>query len=77
MSKPNTIIAIGYSGNMKCYLNISREEALKRFNISDGPFDPSWHHISEFTFTDEFWAYAIDLVDVEIRSQLKPSPDKV
>ena len=36
----NTLISIGYLGGKKCYLNISVEEAIKRFCKDDGDITP-------------------------------------
>lgn len=60
--KENTLIIIGYTGIMKAYLNVSRDEAIKRYNVSEGikenePLERALR-IEEFSFTDEFSVYS-------------------
>lgn len=59
----NRIIAIGWLGSMQCYLNVSREEALRRYLV-DNPIEVEYtktqkDFIREFEFEDEFWAYSV------------------
>jgi hypothetical protein len=51
----NKIISIGWTGSKRCYLNISREEAVERYKKSEGVLDPP--DVDEFEFGDEFGAY--------------------
>ncbi len=59
----NTLISIGYTGCKSCYLNISKEEAVKRYckqcNIEIQDFDEREYSIRIFEFEDEFSAYDI------------------
>lgn len=69
MTKPkNKIISIGWTGCKNCYLNVSREEAIARYNesertIGSDPYDEAYltKHgiIEEFEFDDEFNAYEV------------------
>lgn len=55
----NKIIAFGYVGNMRVYLNVSREEAERRFKV-EFPQDQDWlKKCREFEFDDEFEVYDI------------------
>ena len=57
----NTLIVIGWLGCKKCYLNVSREEAIRRYKIDDRTGEDEWTAIEgdiiEFQFEDEFSAY--------------------
>lgn len=62
MSKTNKIISIGWTGIKRCYLNVPKEEAIRRYCESDGiSIDKFDEHdsIEEFEFIDEFGAYSI------------------
>lgn len=62
MSSLNKIISIGWLGSKSCYLNISREEAIQRYlvnNPGDSDYLDDSGFITEFEFTDEFWAYSV------------------
>ena len=56
------LIAIGWTGDYRCYLDLDRHTAIERWrNIylkedSSPPDDP---HIIEFEFDDEFNAYEV------------------
>ena len=52
----HTLVLIGWLGTKRAYLDIPREEAIRRYKESDGDIDEE--HIEEFTFTDEFGTYA-------------------
>ena len=52
----NKLISIGYIGLKRCYLNISLEEAKRRYQEEEEEMP---HDISEFEFEDEFCAYAV------------------
>lgn len=54
----NKIIVIGYLGIKRCYLNITKEEALKRY-IDENGHDFEVEDIEEFEFKDEFSVYDI------------------
>lgn len=57
----NKIIAIGYMGSRQCYLNVSREEAMRRYRLHNdmAPDEPIIDHIAELDFDDEFSVYDI------------------
>ena len=59
--KLNKMISIGYLGVMRCYLNISTEEAIERYIKSEGveieDFDEGM--VDVFYFDDEFGAYQV------------------
>ena len=59
----HTLVTIGYTGSNRCYLNVSIEEAIKRFcktwNIDKKEFDEREYIIESFDFIDEFEAYDI------------------
>jgi hypothetical protein len=59
----NRLIYIGYTGMMKCYLNISKDDAIERYirenNISREDFDEYAIKIDYFDFDDEFCAYDV------------------
>lgn len=53
----NTIYAIGFMSGMYCYLNVSQEEAEKRYR-KENP-DTEDYTIMKITFEDEFESYSI------------------
>jgi hypothetical protein len=56
----NKIIAIGYTGQKRCYLNISREEAVSRYLNSEGIKQGLGDEkIDEFEFDTEFAGYDV------------------
>ena len=59
----NTLIVRGWLGCKKCYLNISREEAIERYKRDDGTSEEEFsaieEDIEEFQFEDEFGAYDV------------------
>lgn len=58
----NRIVHIGYTGGMRCYLNMSDEEALKRYCESEGVTEVYVkinEQIESFEFEDEFSAYQV------------------
>jgi len=63
MVKTNKIIAIGYRGDRRCYLNVSEEEAIKRYcdynNISEEEFEYNDVTTYPIEFIDEFSCYDI------------------
>jgi hypothetical protein len=55
----NKLIVIGWSVESKrCYLNVSREEAVRRYSVSE-KYDPDPILITEINFDDEFCAYRV------------------
>lgn len=59
----NNLIRIGYTGDMTCYLNVTREEAIERY-LRDNPFTTyedliKENMVHEFEFDDEFLAYSV------------------
>jgi len=56
----NKLIVIGWLGNKHCYLNISRKEAIRRFEAAEGSMEVDVAEaIEEIEFKDEFQAYEI------------------
>lgn len=60
----NKLIVIGYITNWRCYLNVTKEEAIRRYCESENiPFNECTEEfgveIREIEFLDEFGAYAI------------------
>ena len=56
----NKLIVIGWIGVKRCYLNISREEAIRRYEAAEGCSGiESTELIDEFEFEDEFGAYEV------------------
>ena len=51
----NHLVVIGWMGAKKAYLNVSREEALRRYVETEGEIDGE--HIAEFDFDDQFCVY--------------------
>lgn len=63
-TEKNKLICIGYTGIMKCYLNISEKEAIQRYikeeNISEEQFETNNDiQINIIEFKDEFNAYSV------------------
>ena len=64
MGKKNKLICIGYTGLMKCYLNITEREAIQRYikeeNISETQMEMDYYiQINHIEFDDEFGAYSV------------------
>ena len=59
----NKIIQIGYIGTYRCYLNVSMEEAKRRYSAENlilvEDFDNNGIRIDTFVFDDEFEAYDV------------------
>ena len=56
----NTLVVIGWTGCKKCYLNISREEAIERYKEEDDFAEYlDIGDIEVFNFDDEFGAYDV------------------
>ncbi len=55
----HTLVVIGKIGNRRCYLDVSRDEAVRRFCASEEVDieDIGGYRIREFAFDDEFAAY--------------------
>ncbi len=65
MGTTNKIISIGYTGSKRCYLNISEDEAKRRYCISENMSEEVFDNVmidGYFTvteFDEEFSAYDI------------------
>lgn len=64
MGKKNKLICIGYTGLMKCYLNITEREAIQRYikdeNISETQMEMDNDiQINHIEFDNEFGAYSV------------------
>ena len=63
----NRLVVIGYMSYRKCYLNISKEDALKRYIEEEGELNEMFtvaeyeaaNMLEEFIFKDSFMAYDI------------------
>lgn len=59
----NKLIVIGVTSMLKCYLNITKEEAQARYITEEGELDYISVSIEDFTtvieFKDEFEAYQV------------------
>ncbi len=51
----HTLVLIGYTGGKQAYLDVPRDEAIRRHQASGWSFEPSL--LDEFEFTDEFSVY--------------------
>ena len=65
----NKIIIIGGIGSKKCYLNISKKEAIERYKESEKEFDDEYlnkkiNELEELEFDDEFVVYNIWVQDI-------------
>ena len=56
MPIPNRLVACGFLGMYRVYLNVTKEEAIRRYRELDGE-DPT--NVQEVEFTDEFYAYEV------------------
>jgi len=56
-----TLVSIGYLGSKRVYINIPREEAIRRWEASEGESVDKWlNNIDVYEFEgDEFWAYDV------------------
>jgi len=64
----NKLIIIGIKGNYRCYLNIPREEAIRRYIYSEDSNEEDFlinylHTLKEIEFDDVFGAYSIFTLD--------------
>jgi hypothetical protein len=59
----NTIIAIGWTSSYRCYLNLSKEEAIEKYmkehNVSEYTLEELRGMIKEINFNDSFSVYDI------------------
>ena len=62
MSRNHKLIAIGYMGDRRVYIDLTRAEAIRRYEASEGE-RVSDHPILEFSFDNEFWAYDVHETD--------------
>lgn len=54
----NKLVTVGYLGCKRAYLNVSREEAVRRYCAADGVERlTEVEYVEEFTFDDEFGVY--------------------
>lgn len=54
----HTLIVIGYMGIKRCYLDITLDEAKRRFTEKEEEL-PSDEYIFQFDFKDEFECYDV------------------
>jgi hypothetical protein len=60
----NTLVVIGYLGNRTAYVNLSRDEAIKRYVAEETPDTTAAdlvesERIDEYEFVDKLWAYDV------------------
>jgi hypothetical protein len=55
----HTLVAIGYHGSMQCYVDVPREEAIRRYCEAEGTVVLHGEYVREFTFIDTFGAYDV------------------
>jgi hypothetical protein len=60
----NTLISIGYTGDTRCYLNITTQEAIERYIESEGMTREEFNlnyglNVVVIPFNDEFRAYSV------------------
>lgn len=61
----NTLIVIGYTGNKRCYVNVPRDEAIRRYCEREStiysPVTPEdiIQRVDEYVFDDELEAYDV------------------
>ena len=55
----NKIIVIGFLGNRRVYLNVPREEAIRRWKTDEGDEDFKESLVTEIEFGDEFCTYDV------------------
>lgn len=54
----NRLVVIGFLGGKCCYLNVSKAEAIRRYEKSEEYIvGGGGVNVEEFEFDDEFWAY--------------------
>jgi hypothetical protein len=54
----NKIVGVGGMGQFICFLNVDKEEAIKRYKAYFSlPEDSLKYTIFEFEFNDSFWVY--------------------
>jgi hypothetical protein len=53
----NKLITIGFIGFKKCYLNVTKEEAINRYLSDPNNLGIEDNEVKEFEFDDEFEAY--------------------
>lgn len=56
--KPHTLIVIGWLGIKRCYLDISKAEAIRLYTETEEEV-PTPDQIREFTFHQQFSAYDV------------------
>ena len=61
----NKMVSIGYMGIKRCYLNVDKDEAIRRFLESEGLSKDEFetihgsYPVQEFEFDSEFGAYEV------------------
>lgn len=56
----NTLVCIGFLGDMICYLNVSEEEAVSRYK-QDVDYDD--YHVVTINFKDKFGVYSVEQIN--------------
>lgn len=55
----HTLVVVGYIGCKRAYLDVSREEAVRRYRESEHEDEVDLRRVKEIEFTDEFRAYDV------------------
>ena len=53
----HVLVTVGCIGNKRAYLDVTEDEAIRRFKLSDDYIGDDSMHVSSFEFEDEFWTY--------------------
>lgn len=61
----HTLVVIGYTGDCNAYLDVPKEEALKRFEEKNWPLTEG-DTVRVLEFEDEFWTYAASGPDAQV-----------
>lgn len=57
VAKKHRLVCIGWLGDFACYLDVPREEAMRRYRAENPETQPDDVRVTEFEFEDEFYAY--------------------
>lgn len=72
----NRLVLVGMMGDRRAYLNVSRDEALRRWKAAypHDYIDNPESDIKEFEFDDEFWVYTADALSADDLAYERPTP---
>jgi hypothetical protein len=66
----HTLVTIGCLGMKRAYLDVPRDEAIRRFKVAEG-YEPPDGEVDEFLFHEEFYTYEAGRIE---ESGLAPLP---